>query len=78
MLNDCPFEEDGPFCHNCKRKHFDKCGFLMKGTEQVKQMFIMDGHYFNEDIRCLKCFKFNHFNCETNEPTSTGSFKRSY
>lgn len=49
----------------------------MKGTEQVKQMFIMDSLYFSEEIRCLKCFKYGHFNCEASEGTSS-HFKRSH
>lgn len=49
----------------------------MKGTEQVKQMFIMDNLYYHEDIRCLKCFKYGHFNCEISEG-SGNSFKRPY
>jgi len=40
-------------------------------------MFVMDGFYFNEEIKCLKCFKYGHFNCEMNEGV-VGHFKRPY
>ena len=49
----------------------------MKGSEQVKQMFIMDSLYNHEDIRCLKCFKYGHFNCESVEG-SEQYYKRPY
>jgi hypothetical protein len=77
VLSECPSREEAVVCHNCKRRHEEKCGFLLRGTENVKQVMIMDGLYLSEDIRCLKCLKYGHYNCEATEGTSA-PFKRPY
>ena len=66
-------------CNNCKRRHYHKCGFLLKGTEHVKQVMVMDAFYYSEEIRCLKCFKYGHYNCDAIDAMATNApFKRPY
>lgn len=55
------------------------CGFVLKGTEQLKQMFSMEHLYNSEEIRCLKCFNYGHHNCEPVViETNPGYYKRPY
>ncbi len=39
----------------------------------------MDAFYYSEDIRCLKCFKYGHYNCDAIDAVATNApFKRPY